>query len=183
MSIRAIPQFLHVVVLSFILCLAEGACSQTTSTERPLVHNPGFDQKLKRMLSFSVPLIGVGELNNIKNEVAIFDAREWEEYETSHIPGARYIGFDRFNPASVKDVSKDTPIVVYCSVGYRSEKIGEKLRQLGYRKVFNLYGSIFEWVNQGYPIVDRLGKPGSRLHTYNKDWSRWVENGRVKKIW
>lgn len=171
-------------VLFFLLGVSKWSCSQTAVLpERPYVQNPGFDEKLTRLLAFTVPLIGVGELKNIRDEVAIFDTREWREYEISHIPGARYVGFTNFNPGNIKDISKDSRIIVYCSVGYRSEKIGEKLRKLGYRNVYNLYGSIFEWVNQGNPVIDRMGNPGNRLHTYNKDWSRWVDDGRVKKVW
>jgi rhodanese-related sulfurtransferase len=42
-------------------------------------------------------------------------------------------------------------------VGYRSEKVTEKLQKAGFTQVSNLYGGIFEWVNQGYPIVNQSG--------------------------
>ena len=40
-------------------------------------------------------------------------------------------------------------IIVYCSIGVRSEDIGEKLKELGYTKILNLYGGIFDWKNKG----------------------------------
>ena len=50
--------------------------------------------------------------------------------------------------------SKSDTIVLYCSIGYRSEKIGEKLVEMGYGHVFNLYGGIFEWVNRDLPVYN-----------------------------
>jgi len=54
---------------------------------------------------------------------------------------------------------------------------------MGYKNVYNLYGSIFEWVNDGNEVVDKNNKPTDEVHTYNKKWSKWVEEGKAKKIW
>jgi hypothetical protein len=47
----------------------------------------------------------------------------------------------------------------------------------------NLYGSIFEWVNQGNPVVNKDNQPTQQVHTYNKNWSRWVEKDKAEKVW
>lgn len=168
-----------------VLPLALGylGCAQTVPPDKPKVSNEAFDQKIANMISFSVPLMSVEELHNNPRKVYIFDAREFAEYQVSHIPNARYLGFDKFDPQRLTDVPRDAKIVLYCSIGYRSEKIGEKLQSLGYAHVFNLYGSIFEWANQGYPLVDAQGKPTRRLHTYNKNWSQWVDAKKADKVW
>lgn len=171
----------YLLSVMYIFFLQIG-CTQTP-TKRPSVQNPAFDQKLEQLLRFSVPLIGVEELKNIQREVHIFDTREWPEYEVSHIEGAEYLGYDHFDEKRLADIPKDARIVLYCSVGYRSEKTGEKLRKLGFSNVYNLYGSIFEWVNQGNEIVDASGKKTNRLHTYNKTWSQWVASEKATKIW
>ena len=145
--------------------------------------NKAFDQELTRLLSFSVPTIGVEELRDIQDEVYIFDAREEEEYLASHIKGARYLGYQNFKGQRLADVPKNAKVVVYCSVGYRSEKIGEKLQKLGFTNVNNLYGSIFEWVNRGYPVIGQDGEPTQKIHTYNAKWSQWVDNGEAEKVW
>lgn len=159
------------------------ACGQEVPANRPLLQNNDFDKKVSSLLSFSVPLIGVEELNNIQSEVHIFDAREEEEYKVSHIPGATFLGYNDFDPQVLQSVSKNDTVVVYCSVGYRSEKIGEKLKKLGYTQVYNLYGSLFEWANHNYPLVDKNGKPTKKIHTYNRNWSKWVEEGKAEKVW
>jgi 3-mercaptopyruvate sulfurtransferase SseA len=62
-------------------------------------------------------------------------------------------------------------------VGYRSEKISEKLKQAGFKDVSNLYGGIFEWVNQGNPVVDENGKITDNIHAYSKTWGVWLNKG------
>lgn len=159
------------------------ACGQPPPADRPHLGSPKFDKKVESLLRFSVPLIGVKELNNIQSEVHIFDTRSEEEYSISHIPGASFLGYSSFDSKTIQDIPKTDTIVLYCSVGYRSEKIGERLQKMGYTQVFNLYGSIFEWANEGYPLVDEQGRPAKSIHTYNKNWSQWVEAENLEKTW
>ena len=106
------------------------------------------------------------------------------EYDVSHIPGARLIGYQKFDVSAVpKDIPKDGKVVVYCSIGYRSEKIAMELKRAGYTDVSNLFGSIFEWANRGYPIINSHEKPTTDIHTYNRNWSRWVTNDTLQKVW
>jgi rhodanese-related sulfurtransferase len=158
------------------------SCAQIPAN-RPGVGNPKFDEKISQLISFSVPTIGVSELKNMEGEVYILDAREKEEYEISHIPNAIYIGYNKLEKKVLKTIPKDANIVLYCSVGYRSEKIGEKFQKKGFTNVRNLYGSIFEWINQGNEVHDKEGKPTDKVHTYNKKWSQWVEEGKAEKVW
>ncbi len=171
------------IFITFIgLLFAQLGCTQPPAN-RPVINNAEFDKKLGQLLAFSVPLMSVSELNNSKEDIHIFDTRELSEYNVSHIKGAQYLGYDHFDPKLLADTPKDAVIVLYCSVGYRSEKIGEKLQKMGYKKVYNLYGSIFEWVNQGYPVVNKEGNVVSTIHTYNKNWSKWVSTPSITKIW
>jgi rhodanese-related sulfurtransferase len=172
--------------LAFAIFGFFSSCAQNPPAKLPEVKDPAFQKKLASLLDFSVPVMGVKDLKKAldqKESYLILDAREWEEYAVSHLPGARFAGYKNFDPKQWSGVSKDQPIVVYCSVGYRSEKISKKLEKLGYAKVYNLYGSIFEWVNQGYQVVDEKGKQVQAVHTYNEDWSKWVNNAGIKKIW
>jgi rhodanese-related sulfurtransferase len=170
----------YVLFLSFSFLFV--ACNGQAPASRAHCQNPDFDKKVANMLSFSVKTISPNDLKRQAN-VVILDARERVEYDVSHLPNAIFIGYNNFEKKALDTIAKDKPIVVYCSIGYRSEKIGEKLKKMGYTKVFNLYGSIFEWLNQGNPIVDKNGLPTQKVHTYNKVWSRWVEDGKAEKIW
>jgi rhodanese-related sulfurtransferase len=78
------------------------------------------------------------------SSTVLIDSREKREFEVSHIDNAVWVGYDTFKMKRIKHIPKDQKIVVYCSVGYRSEKIAEKLIKKGYTKVSNLYGGVFE---------------------------------------
>ena len=137
-----------------------------------------YNTLLKAMLSDSVPVISVKELGSNQDEFTILDAREPGEYKVSRLPGSVHVGFENFNIESIPDMSKKSPIVVYCSVGYRSEKIGEHLTAAGFSNVRNLYGGIFEWINQGQTVVNDGGIV-SKIHPYNTFWSTWVSNDSI----
>ena len=157
------------------------ACAQIP-TERPYVVNPEFDNKISKTISFSVPVISPEQLKKMDN-VVILDAREQEEYDISHIENARFVGYKHFKKDVIADVPKDATVVLYCTIGYRSEKLGAKLKKFGYKNVYNLYGSIFEWVNQGNKVVDKNGNITNKVHTYNKAWSKWLNEDKGVRVW
>jgi rhodanese-related sulfurtransferase len=171
------------ILTIFILIITSlTACQSQTPTHRAKCENPKFDKKVASYLSFTVPTISPNDVKN-KKDAVILDAREIEEYNTSHLPNALFIGYNDFQKAVLNNIPKDKPIVVYCSIGYRSEKIGEKLQKMGFKQVYNLYGSIFEWVNQGNEVVDNQGVATLKVHTYNRAWSKWVEDNKAEKVW
>lgn len=104
----------------------------------------------------------------------IFDVRRADEYAVSHLPGARRLDPGVTEP-DLGEIPKDTPIVVYCSVGYRSSRMAERLERQGYTAVHNLEGSIFEWANRGYPL-ERDGKSVQEVHPYNAWWGRLLDD-------
>lgn len=142
-----------------------------------LAQSKSFDVLLRGLIKKTVPIIKVQELKSKSTDVVLLDTRELDEFAVSHLKNARHVGFNNFSLESVKDIPKTAPIVVYCSIGVRSEKIGEKLLAAGYTNVKNCYGSIFEWVNQGNEVVDMQNKPTQKIHAYNKKWGVWVNKG------
>jgi len=142
------------------------------------VNDAAYATMLNTLLAHSVPEISVEELAKEKENYILLDAREKKEYKVSHLKGAKYVGYLGFSPKKVKELSKDKPIVVYCSVGYRSEKITERLKKMGYQEVYNLYGGIFEWVNQGNNVVTgEEADPTKQVHAYDKVWGAWLKQG------
>lgn len=127
----------------------------------------------------SVPYISVQELAMPKTNAIILDAREKKEYDVSHLKDAIYVGYIFFELDSIqqKIPGKNSQIVVYCSLGIRSEDIAEKLKKAGYTNVYNLYGGIFEWKNNDFPVYDSEKKETENVHAYNKTWSKWLTKG------
>lgn len=149
-----------------------------------LISTSLFSQKtlsdlLKKYNSNSVPYMSVQELAMPKTGAVVLDAREIKEYETSHIKDALFVGYDEFKIELVleKIKNKEQNIVVYCSVGIRSEDIAEKLIKAGYTDVYNLYGGIFEWKNNDFHVYNSEGMKTNNIHIFAKEWSRWVKKG------
>lgn len=143
----------------------------------------GFSQNtipkvLEKLNKKSVPYITVEELESNSNYV-LLDARETKEFDVSHIENAINVGFDKFDGKKFVTIvpDKNTKIVVYCSIGVRSERIGEKLIKLGYNNVFNLFGGIFEWKNNDGKTVNSSNIETDSIHTFNKHWSRYLTKG------
>jgi len=138
-----------------------------------------FDKKLKSLYKNTVPLIQSDALVKevSKQNVVILDTRSLEEFQISHLSGALFLDYDSFKPEKTNNINKNSKIIVYCSVGYRSERIGEQLIKLGFKDVSNLYGGIFDWINNGNPVVNDSGIKTDSVHTYNKEWSKWVKKG------
>ncbi len=132
---------------------------------------------LRTLLSHDVPEIMVDDAVKFAESAIALDAREKEEYDVSHLLNARFVGYKNFDLWLVKDLPKDKPILVYCSVGKRSEDISEKLMKQGFTNVYNLYGGIFEWVNDGHPVYDLKGRQTNKVHGYSKLWGRFLDKG------
>ena len=170
--------FLNIIaILGFSLCFGqkaeiEGRCL-----------NPKFEETVINYLSFDVPTLTVMEFKQDFKKFTIMDAREKEEFKTSHIPGAINVGYDKFDLDNYLELDKDKPIVVYCSIGYRSEKIAKILSDEGFNNVYNLFGSIFEWANRGNFLEDENGIQTQKVHTYSKSWSKWIDNPSIKKVY
>ena len=114
----------------------------------------------------------------VGNQFLLLDTRDKREFAVSHLAKAIWVGNRKFDTDQITSVipSKNTPIVVYCSIGVRSEKVGEKLIEKGYIEVYNLYGGIFQWKNKDYPVYDPIGKETDRVHAYNRHWGKMLDN-------
>ena len=140
------------------------------------------DEVLNKYNDNSVPYINVDTLKKNAQQALILDAREIEEFEVSHLQDAQHIGFKNFNYSMMDKLmvdslgDRDTLIIVYCSIGIRSEIIGKKLISHGFTNVYNLYGGLFEWVNKGGNVFCQ-GNVTQKVHAYSKKWSRYLTKG------
>ena len=104
----------------------------------------------------------------------LLDVRSRAEWRVSHLPRARLVLPETDPTPAVALLPKDTPIVTYCAIGYRSARAAQQLRAAGYTQVRNLEGSIFEWANERRPLICD-GKPVSQVHPYSAFWGRLLE--------
>lgn len=107
-----------------------------------------------------------------RDQPTLLDVRTKAEYDVSHIHGAL-----RVEPGSdgeTLSISRDHPIVTYCSVGYRSAAYARTLQEAGFKNVQNMTGSIFDWANKGYPI-EQNGQPTQKVHPYSQRWGKLLK--------
>ncbi len=109
-----------------------------------------------------------------RKRIILIDAREKEEFQVSHISGAMNIPCNKDPLIHLKDINPDRPVVVYCSVGYRSSILAGRLKDLGFNEVYNLEGSIFKWANEERPLVQGQ-KEVHTVHPYNARWGSLLE--------
>jgi len=156
------------LLLLALFAFSSFSCAQITSS--------AYKTLLKTLYKEEVQLVSCEKAYKM-DQVLFLDTRAYQEFKVSHIPQARWVGYEDFTLQRVSNVPKNTPIVVYCSVGVRREKVGKKMLDAGFTNVRNLYGSIFEWVNQGYPIVNMEGEPTNKVHAYSRAWGMWLQKG------
>lgn len=162
----------NIFFLSLFILLGQFGFSQAVESDE-------YDHMLEKLLKSDVPEVDVEEAYDLflYSDVVFIDTREKREYDVSHIDGAIWVGYNNFKLSRLDGIDKDTKIIAYCSVGLRSENITRKLMKKGFTDVSNLYGSIFEWVNQEKEIVDDHGLSTEEVHPYNEKWGKWLTEG------
>jgi rhodanese-related sulfurtransferase len=113
--------------------------------------------------------------------VVLLDVRSRKEFDFSHLPGARHIDPDAKPAEFDRTLAGHTgPVVVYCSVGWRSSALAQRLIDAGRTNVQNLEGSIFAWANEGRPLESK-GQPTDKVHPYNRTFGRLLNPNRRGK--
>jgi len=87
----------------------------------------------------------------------IVDARDADEYATSHIPGAINMPYDQAatDPALLDSLQTEgRPIITYCGGGSceLSIKLADELYYAGHERVAVYMGGFPEWTEAGYPV-------------------------------
>ena len=169
---RFVRQLLLFAIM-MIAGLANAANAQTS-------HLPAIDQELRANFPdvVSIRAAELQALLNGKKRPIILDVREPEEFAVSHIQGAVRIDPD----AELDDVLraigldlKGRTIIVYCSVGVRStrlaERVRERLKSRGVRRIANLSEGIFGWHNAMRPLM-RGTQATPYVHPYDVLWGQ-----------
>jgi len=163
------PNSLKVV---FFLALVQAF---SLSTNQSTAQSIAYKTLLSTLYDADFPVIKVREIKDLE-DFQVLDTREKKEYEVSHLYGAKWVGFDAFDLKNVANLDKNKPVLVYCTVGARSEAIGKKLSDAGFSQVLNLYGGIIQWSNEGRPVYVN-NSPTDSVHTYSKSWGIWLDQG------
>ncbi len=104
----------------------------------------------------------------------VVDARSEEEFETSHLPGARRMDPESTASTALASLDAERPVVIYCSAGHRAATLARRLQGAGRHDVWNLEGGIFAWANSSLPL-ESAGQPVHRVHFYIRIFSRLLK--------
>jgi rhodanese-related sulfurtransferase len=135
--------------------------------------------------------LSVAELRNWQSDrqrpaPLLIDSRSREEFDISHIEGAVHAATVAEAWALLAQQAPGVSVVVYCSVGLRSAELVSKLQSRAQRQrpqvspstaFYNLEGSLFEWANQGLPLVNAQGST-ALVHPFNKRWGALLNRER-----
>jgi thioredoxin len=89
-----------------------------------------------------------------KNDGTLLDVRTLNEFKNGHLKEAGQLNYYAFSfKSKLLLLSKDQPIYLYCTTGWRSERAAKILVRNGYKEVYNLAHGIMEWNLQNFPIV------------------------------
>lgn len=159
----------------YFALLASSFTSSLLFLEEAQAQSTAYKTLLKGLYDTEFPTVQPAQIYDLRN-YQVLDTREKEEFEVSHLQGAKWVGFDTFNLEKVEGLDKSQPVLVYCTVGSRSQDIGKKLREAGFKQVYNLYGGIIHWSNENKPLF-RDTLPTQQVHTYSRTWGVWLTSG------
>ena len=87
--------------------------------------------------------------------LSLLDVRTPVEFAEVHVPRARNIPLDRFDPKSLLasgQVTKDQPVYLLCRTGGRASKAAEKLVKDGFENAVVVEGGTLAWIEAGLPV-------------------------------
>ena len=171
---RAPRAQLGILMTAFIVLVASYEASRTSAFQRFLL-----DASLRIQFP-EVRWITTGDLadwleDRHRKSPVLLDVRTPDEWDVSHLPGARRVDPWTSAEMALPNVAADIEVVAYDAVGYRAAELATRLRAAGFTHVRCLDGAIFQWANEHRPLA-RNGDPVTRVHPYTQYWGRLLSD-------
>lgn len=160
---------------SALLLAALSACQPAESPEVKLASMvQTIDEAFPTVEQLSTTELAQWLADPTRPQPQLLDVREAAEYAISHLPGAIRIDPDADSTQIAAVIDPTKPIVVYCSVGYRSSAMAQKIQSVTSAKPINLRGSIFAWANEQRPLESAAGTT-QQVHPYDSHYGNMVK--------
>lgn len=132
---------IYIIVVLTVFTIILNSCStgqsQNTKTNLTAVE---FAEKIK-------------ELPN----TPIIDVRTPDEFSGGHLQNAQNIDISDSNfEQQIETLDKSKPVFVYCLSGGRSASAASKMREIGFKEVYELDGGIMKWRGANLPETTSL---------------------------
>ena len=130
-------------VISFTL-----SCKEDKSEEQNIT-------KSEQQIIINKKLVATAFKANIDNDnLQLVDVRTPEEFNEGHIKNAGNINFyDSDFLTQMNKLDKNKPLYIYCRSGGRSGKAAAKLKEQGFKEVYDLQGGILDWKKNNFELV------------------------------
>jgi len=171
-----IEKYLIVGVVAFIAMTGFG-CQQNVAVQSE-VNKQALIESMYQEYAQEFPQvegITVQELQKLQQQelkIVLVDVRSPKERAVSIIPGA--IALKEFERDLKQYINPETIVIAYCTIGYRSGKYAEKLRQQGI-DILNLEGSLLAWSHLKGELVDDQGST-TKVHVFGRQWQLTADN-------
>lgn len=104
-----------------------------------------------------LPQISIADVPaRLEQGAVLVDVREPQETRAGRAPQAVLNPMQSFDLAAVP---QDTPLLVICHSGGRSQNVALALLERGYDAT-NVAGGMLAWAAAGLPVIDQHGQPG-----------------------
>lgn len=127
-------------------------------------------------------LFNAGDLERVGNKqaqkilaqpsVTILDVRDLNEYSVSHLEGAH-----RYEEGMLDTLEQNKPVLVYCTVGVRSNKLAKTMIEKGFSEVYDLKDGIIGWSNAELQVVNTRNEATDSVHVYNQYFGKLLKKG------
>ena len=145
------------------------------------------------------------ETINFPRNIVVIDSRRQDEFDVSHIPNSKLVHFPtdqetllnflteesrKHETSSAKNSDKkNLEIVCYCSLGYRSSILAQRMATVVKTdiflsrkdiKLYNLEGSIFKWANENKHMIDLNEKTTKFAHPFSYTFCAFLQKANWK---
>lgn len=141
----------NLIVVFFLFVLTGCGKAQTNKSENSLPATE-FSKKLDQA-----------------KDAQLVDVRTPGEFKNGHLKNAMNVDWnagDFGEKASVLDKGK--PVFVYCMSGPRSTAAAAKLREMGFKTVYEMRGGMMKWRNVNLPEIKISASSGMSFAQYNE---------------
>jgi thioredoxin len=98
-------------------------------------------------------------------QAPIIDVRTPEEFEKGHLINSKNIDWNNSNfEEGIAILDKSKPVFVYCLSGGRSSSAASKMRQDGFKQVYELNGGIMKWRAANLPETTEVSTISSGMN-------------------
>lgn len=88
-----------------------------------------------------------------REDAVLVDLRDQNEFDQAHLPNARHLPLGELTQRSAElEKFRERPLILYCATGSRTASAIATLKKVGFTRLYNLRGGIFEWEKAGQPV-------------------------------